>query len=183
MTTLCLQLYEKSIALSPILQDGSEVQREVNKHAKGHTDRRERSQDWILAWLQSSFSFHYSFRMIPPYWEGKHRNKILKIFNPFLEWLFSFLEISIHSLLGRWAHPLNCYLPLASLTSCTWGNWCKGTPTLSLQSPHLCSTLKPSVYLSFSVTLQNMQNRYFNIPFRDEKTQIWKGRLPKCMWL
>lgn len=45
MSSLCLQLYEESIALSPILQDGSEVQREVIKHAKGHVDRKELSQD------------------------------------------------------------------------------------------------------------------------------------------
>lgn len=139
MSTLCLQLHDKSIALSPILQDGSGVQRAVIKHGKGHVDREELSQDWVQAWFQSPFSFHYSFRWSLPIGKESTAINFSKILILSLN-DSSHLEMSI-------LHPAGQMSPSPDLLSLT----CKCNPLAHgelVQRAHSRCRCNPAVYVA-----------------------------------
>lgn len=96
-----------------------------------------------------------------------------------------FLKFLVSSLLGRWVYPCRYRLSPTSSLSTTLLHMGKLVPR---GLPRWCYITLMQHFEIFSLfiplaTLWNRQDRYFHVPFRDEKTQVWKVRLLKRMWL
>ena len=97
-----------------------------------------------------------------------------------------FLKSLFNSLSGRWVHPRRSHeswptsplsttlLHMGKLVPRGLPHWCYITFMLHFEIFSLFIPL---------ITLWNRQDRYFHVPFRDKKTQVWKVRLLKGMWL